>query len=91
MIIVKLKEAMLKRQRHTNEKFTYEDLQAMTGLAAGTLQSIATRRDYHPTLANVEKLCRALDVPLHEMLEMIPDQPKSKRKAKKNKKTKKKA
>jgi DNA-binding Xre family transcriptional regulator len=83
MIIVKLKETLLRHRRRTGQNITYEDLAAMTGMAAGTLQSIATRQNYHPTLGNVEKLCRALDVPLHDMLEMIDDPPKPKRKAKK--------
>jgi DNA-binding Xre family transcriptional regulator len=85
MIFVKLKEAMLSYRRRTGRKITYDGLATMTGLSAGTLQSIATRETYHPTLANVEKLCLALDVPLHDMLEMIADPPRSKRAAKKKK------
>lgn len=84
MIIVKLKEAMLSYRRRTARKITYEELAAKTGMAVGTLQSIATRENYHPTLANVEKLCRALEVPLHDMLEMIDDPPKPKRGPKAN-------
>ena len=80
MVIVKLKEAMLGYWRRTGQKITYEELAAKTGLAPGTLQSIATREKYLPTLANVEKLCRALDVPFHDMVEMIDDPPKPKRK-----------
>ncbi|MCH8912899.1 MAG: helix-turn-helix transcriptional regulator [Planctomycetes bacterium] len=89
MIIVKLKEAMQKHRRRIKGEFTYDDLAALTGMAAGTLQSIATRWNYQPTLANVEKICRALDVPLHEMLEMVDDPPKSKRKRKSKAKKKK--
>ena len=90
MIIVKLKEAMLAYQRRTGEKITYEDLARMTGIASGTLQSIGSRKNYHPTWENVEKLCLALDVPLHDMLELVPDPPKSKPKRKAKRKTKKK-
>jgi DNA-binding Xre family transcriptional regulator len=82
MIFVKLKEAMLAYRRQTGQRITYEDLAELTGLAASTIQSIATRQDYHPTLVNVEKLCIALCVPLHDMLEMIPGPPEPKRKAK---------
>ena len=91
MVIVKLKEAMLRHQRRTGEKITYEVLAGITGMAAGTLPSIATRQNYPPTLANVEKLCRALNVPLHEMLEMIDDPPKQKKRNKKKAKKKPKA
>lgn len=83
MIVVKLKEAMLAYQRRTGEKITYEGLAQKTGIAAGTLQSIGSRQNYHPTWENVEKLCLALDVPLHEMLELIPDPPKPKRASRK--------
>lgn len=76
MIIVKLKEAMLAYQRRTGEKITYQDLARMTGIAPGTLQSIGSRENYHPTWENVEILCLTLDVPLHDMLEMIPNAPK---------------
>jgi putative transcriptional regulator len=85
MVIVKLKEAMLSYWRRTGQKITYEELAANTGLAPGTLQSIATREGYLPTLANVEKLCLALDVPFHDMVEMLPDPPKTKRTKKKKK------
>ena len=41
-----------------------------------------TLRRSRQRVANVEKICRALDVPLHDMLEMIDDPPESKRKRK---------
>jgi DNA-binding Xre family transcriptional regulator len=76
MIIIKLKEAMLAYARRTGRHLTYEDLEAMTGIPKGTLFSIARRPGYHPTVARIEILCRALDVQLHDMLEMIDDPPK---------------
>jgi DNA-binding Xre family transcriptional regulator len=79
MIIIKLKEAMLAYGRRSGRKLTYEDLEAMTGIPKGTLFSIASRSNYHPTVARIEILCRALEVPLHDMLEMIDDPPKRKR------------
>ena len=75
MTIVKLKESMLAYQRRTGEKITYEDLAELTGLSAGTVQSIATREKYHPTLANVEKLCLALEATPGEMLEIVQSFP----------------
>ena len=48
-----------------------------------------TLRRSRQRVANVEKICRALEVPLHEMLEMIDDPPKSKRKRKSKAKKKK--
>jgi DNA-binding Xre family transcriptional regulator len=83
VIVVKLREAMEACRRRTGVRITYEHLAQSTGIAVGTLQQIGSRLDYHPTLANVEKLCRALEVSLHDMLEMIDDPPKPKRRAKK--------
>jgi DNA-binding Xre family transcriptional regulator len=79
MIVVKLREAMEAYRRRTGERMTYEKLAALTGISVGTLESIGSRLAYTPTFANVEKLCRTLDVPLHEMVEMIDDPPKPKR------------
>ena len=85
MIVIKLKEAMLAYGRRTGMKLTYEGLEAITGIPKGTLFSIASRPNYHPTVARIEVLCRALEVPLHDMLEMIDDPPKAKRTGKKKK------
>ncbi len=73
-------------RRNTGERITYEGVSKLTGIAIGTLQQIGSRVEYHPTLANVEKLCVALDVPIQEMLEIVPDRPKATR-AKKRKPT----
>lgn len=85
MIVVKLREAMEAYRRKTGKRMTYDHLAQLTGIALGTLQQIGSRLDYHPILGNVEKLCLALGVPLHDMLEMIPDPPKPKRRTKKHK------
>ncbi len=83
MIVVKLREATEAYRRRTGQRMTYERLADLTGIAHSTLRSIGSRLGYRPTLANVEKLCRALEVPLHDMLEMIDDPPKPKRTKKK--------
>ncbi len=80
MIVVKLREAMEVYRRRTGERMTYAKLSALTGISQETLRSIGSRLNYRPTLGNVEKLCRALDVPLHDLLELIDDPPKPKRK-----------
>lgn len=70
-------------RRRTAERMTYERLSKLTGIATGTLQQIGSRLGYHPTLANVEKLCLALDVPIQDILEIIPEPPKTKQATKK--------
>ena len=80
MIVVKLREAMEAYRRRTGERMTYAKLSAVTDISPETLRSIGSRLNYRPTLGNVEKLCRALDAPLHDLLELIDDPPKAKRK-----------
>ena len=82
MIVIKLKEAMLRYGRQRDVILTYEHVSQMTGIAAETLRSIGSRRGYHCSVARIETLCRALNVGLHEMLEMIDDPAKTKRKRK---------
>ncbi len=86
MIRVKLREAMENYRRGTRKRMTYAQLANISGVAEGTLNSIGSRLDYQPNLATIEKICRALDVPLHEMLEMIDDPPKRKARPRKQKK-----
>ena len=89
MVVVKLKEAMLAYGRRHGQKITYAELEELTGIPRGTLYSIGSRKNYYPTIPRIEKLCRALEVPLHDMLEMIDDPPKPKATSKKKRKRKK--
>ena len=79
MIRVKLREAMEAYRLRTGERLTYARLAEMSGVAEGTLNSIGSRLGYNVTLATVEKICRALEVSFHDLLEMIDDPPKPKR------------
>ncbi len=79
MIAIKLREAMEAYKRRTGERMTYQVLAERTGIAQGTLQIIGSRDDYNATLELIEKLCLALDVPIQEMLEIVPNPPKPKR------------
>ncbi len=89
MLVVKLREAMERYRVRKRRRMTYAQLSEKTSIAVPTLRAIGSRLGYHPTLGNIEKICRALDVTPGDLLEIIPDRPKPKRKAKK--KTKKKA
>ena len=85
MLVVKLREAMEDYRRRNDERMTYAKLKRATGISESTLRSIGSILDYHPTLANIEKICRALDVTPGFLLEIIDDPPKSKRAKKKSK------
>ena len=83
MLTIKLKDAMEAHRRRTRERMTYGKLAAATGIAESTLKKIGSSLTHHTTLANIEKLCRALNVTPGDLLELIDDRPKPKRRAKK--------
>jgi DNA-binding Xre family transcriptional regulator len=62
---------------------TYAELAERTGISHATLRTIGSVLAYHPTLANIERICKALDVTPGDLLEVIDDPPKPKRRAKK--------
>ncbi len=79
MIAIRLREAMEAYKRRTGQRVTYEILAEMTGIAKGTLHHIGSRDDYNATLATLEKICWALDVTPADLLELIDDRPKPKK------------
>lgn len=80
MLVVKLRDAMEAYRRRTGQRMTYAELAERTGISHATLRTIGSVLAYHPTLANIERICVALDVTPGDMLEIIPDPPKPKRK-----------
>lgn len=84
MIVIKLREAIQAYKRRTGKKMTYKILADRTGLNQGTFLAIGSRPNYKPGLDTLEKICGVLDVPLCDLVEIIPDKP---RKSKKKKKT----
>ena len=87
MLTIKLRDAMEAYRRRTGERMTYGKLAKVTGIAESTLKKIGSSLTHHTTLANIEKLCRALDVTPGDLLEVIDDPPKPKRTTKKKKRT----
>ena len=83
MLVVKLKDAMEAYRRRTGERMTYAKLAERTGISHATLRTIGSVLTYHPTLANVERICKALDVTPGDLLEIIDEPPKRKRTKKK--------
>ncbi len=79
MIRVKLREAMESYRLRTGKRLTYARLAELSDVGEGTLSSIGSRLGYNVTLATVENIRRALDVPLQDLLEVIDDPPKTKK------------
>lgn len=86
MIAVKLREAMQAYKRRTGKKMTYETLAHRADVNRGTLAAIGSRPSYKPGLDTIEKICIALDVPLSDLLELVPDKPRKSKKKKTSRK-----
>ncbi|MGM9484911.1 helix-turn-helix domain-containing protein [Roseateles sp. NT4] len=67
---VKLKEVVERHATLTGERVTYARLAAMTGIALSTIESLASRRDYNPTLRTLARICVALNCSPGELLEL---------------------
>jgi DNA-binding Xre family transcriptional regulator len=67
---VKLREMMKLYEKKTGRRLTYGAISAVTGISPETLQSIATRRDYNPTLSTIETLCRTLECSIDQLVEV---------------------
>ncbi|KVH67580.1 hypothetical protein WJ42_37515 [Burkholderia cepacia] len=52
----------------TGERLTYAELAKRIGVAPSTIESVASRRDYNPTLKMLGRLCVALQCDPGELL-----------------------
>ena len=68
---------------------TYEKLSERTGISVSAFKKIGSQLDKHTTLANIEKICMALDSTPGDLLVIIPNPPESEPIPKKTKKKKK--
>ena len=79
-IVIKLREAVVAFKQRTGERMTYDVLAERTGLAKGTLHNIGSQRNYNATLKTLALICKELGVTPGDLLELIDDWPKPKRK-----------
>lgn len=73
MLVVKLRDGMEAYRRNTGKRMTYAKLAEITGISLATIKAIGSVMEYHPTLANVERLCKALGVSPGVLLEIIDE------------------
>lgn len=69
---LRLRHAMEVFRKKTGQRITYKLLAQRTGLSQATIESLATRAEYNPTLATLGKLCEALDCTVGDLLESKP-------------------
>jgi DNA-binding Xre family transcriptional regulator len=67
---VRLRETLERYYERTGRRLSYEDLAVLSGLSKASIESIATRTHYLPSLSAVERLCLALGCDPGELLEI---------------------
>lgn len=65
---IRLREMMERYSAKTGERLTYAHLASLSGIAQTTIESIASRKDYNPTLKTLARLCVVLDCAPGELL-----------------------
>lgn len=69
-IEIRLREMMERYSAQAGERLTYAQLAALSGIAQTTIESIASRKDYNPTLKTLARLCVVLDCAPGDLLEL---------------------
>ncbi|MCA0848104.1 helix-turn-helix domain-containing protein [Salipiger thiooxidans] len=69
-IVIKLREALEAYEARTGERLTHDELARLAGLSRSTLDSIASRRDYNPSLRVIEQICVVLRCAPGDLLAM---------------------
>jgi len=67
-IRIRLRECLDLYERRSGHRLSYPELAGRAGLSEDTIESIASRTSYNPTLRTIERLCNALDVSPSELL-----------------------
>ncbi len=67
MIRIRLKEVL--EEKH----ISMSKLSRLSDLSFATISRIINDKNYSPTLNTLERIARALDVPLSELYEEVPD------------------
>ena len=73
MLKVRLRTALEAYHRRTGQRMTYECLAERTGLSKATIQSVGAREGYNPTLDTIDRILTALECPVEDLLEHLPD------------------
>jgi len=61
-IRIRLRECLDLHERRTGHRLSYRELARRAGVSEDTVESIASRPTYNPTIRTIEKLCNALGV-----------------------------
>lgn len=73
MIIVNLKDLMIKKGAITGKRLSYDDISSETGIGASTLSRIANKPGYNIKAEHIEKLCQYFACTPDELMTIIPE------------------
>jgi len=75
MLIVNLKELMVKKGAFIGKRIAYRDIKDATGIGISTLSRIANNPNHNISKVHIEKLCKYFSVNPDELMTIIPDPP----------------
>lgn len=81
-IEIRLRDAMDRLATRTGRRLTYGELAAISGVAQATIESLASRKDYNPTLKTIARLCVALECDPSDLMRLRSSRTGQKRRAK---------
>lgn len=73
MLIVNLKELMVKKGAIIRRRIAYKDINEATGIGISTLSRIANNPNHNISKAHIEKLCKYFDCSTEDLMTIIPD------------------
>lgn len=73
MVKFNLKMLIADKSFKEDKKITYGDVSAFTGISASTLSKLASKKGYHTSSVNIEKLCYYFACTPNDLMTIIPD------------------
>ena len=77
MLIVNLKQLIVKKAAQEGRRIYYKDISAATGITISTLSRIGIDPQYNVSRNHIEKLCQYFNVTPDELMTIIPDPPET--------------
>lgn len=73
MVIVNLKELMIKKGATEGKRLSYKYINDVTNIGVSTLSRIANDTSYNISRGHIEKLCQYFNCTPDELMTIIPD------------------
>ena len=77
MVIVNLKQLMIRKGAIEGRRISYKNIEDATGIGVSTLSRIANKPAYNIKKEYIEKLCKYFGCTTDEFMTILPDPPES--------------